>query len=63
MNQDEFNSAERESKLRMQLIGLEANRKFNEWRDLTEDELVFLNKQPKAQAIIMAEAILRERNT
>lgn len=63
MNQDEFNDAERESKLRMQLIGLETHRKLYEWRDLTEDELLFLNKQPKAQAIIMAEAILRERNT
>jgi len=65
MNQNEFNDAERESKLRMQVIYEGAKKPKREWVDLTEDDLKTLNKiaKNKAIAIILAEALLREKNT
>ena len=65
MNQDDFNEAERRSKLRMQVIYEGAKKPKKEWVDLTEDDLKTLNKiaKNKASAIILAEALLREKNT
>ena len=65
MNHDEFNEAERRSKLRMQVIYEGAKKPKKEWVDLTEDDLKTLNKiaKNKASAIILAEALLREKNT
>ena len=64
MNQ-EFNDAERESKLRMQVIYEGSKKPKRAWVDLTEDDLKTLNKiaKNKAIAIILAEALLREKNT
>ena len=65
MNHDDFNEAERRSKLRMQVIYEGAKKPKKEWVDLTEDDLKTLNKiaKNKASAIILAEALLREKNT
>lgn len=65
MNQDDFNEAERRSKLRMQVIYEGAKKPKRAWVDLTEDDLKTLNKiaKNKAIAIILAEALLREKNT
>jgi hypothetical protein len=49
----------------MQVIYEGAKKPKKEWVDLTEDDLKTLNKiaKNKASAIILAEALLREKNT
>lgn len=68
MNQDDFNEAERRSKLRMQVIYEGAKKPKREWVGLTEDEQIRLFTDwdedegwgPFIEAI---EAKLKEKNT
>lgn len=69
MNQDDFNEAERRSKLRMQVIYEGAKKPKREWVGLTDEEIddcfEFIIEEDK-QAIRFARAIeakLKERNT
>jgi len=79
MNQDDFNEAERRSKLRMQVIYEGAKKPKREWVGLTDEELLqaygwrlasgapnwFLEeaKQELLGALRKVEAKLKERNT
>jgi hypothetical protein len=69
MNQDEFNDAERESKLRMDLIHESTKKPKREWVGLTDEDLFAIYNQTHwnvnedwnyERAI---EAKLREKNT
>jgi hypothetical protein len=65
MNQNEFNDAERESKLRMDLIHESTKKPKREWVGLTRDEILqarWHNKSSYKFARVL-EDMLKERNT
>lgn len=62
MNQ-EFNDAERESKLRMQVIYEGAKKPKREWVGLTEEEREEIALEVPMDAVCITEAKLKEKNT
>jgi hypothetical protein len=65
MNQDEFNEAERRSKLRMQVIYEGSKKPKREWVGLTEDEIpdIYVEGTAFFHGVKWAEARLKEKNT
>jgi hypothetical protein len=72
MNQDEFNEAERRSKLRMQVIYEGSKKPKREWVGLTYEDMVKLQKDlydAKGESVLpttfamAVEAKLKEKNT
>jgi hypothetical protein len=65
MNQNEFNDAERESKLRMQVIYEGAKKPKREWVGLTDEEIpdIYVEGTAFRHGVKWAEARLKEKNT
>ena len=65
MNQDEFNEAERRSKLRMQVIYEGAKKPKREWVGLTDEEIpdIYVEGTAFFHGVKWAEARLKEKNT
>lgn len=65
MNQDEFNEAERRSKLRMQVIYEGAKKPKREWVGLTDEEKreAYFKIDLWRECIDFIEAKLKEKNT
>jgi hypothetical protein len=64
MNQDDFNEAERRSKLRMQVIYEGSKKPKREWVGLTEDEIpdIYVEGTAFRHGVKWAEARLKEKN-
>jgi hypothetical protein len=64
MNQDDFNEAERRSKLRMQVIYEGAKKPKREWVGLTDEDEIDWQEGGNLRDLVKAiEAKLKERNT
>jgi hypothetical protein len=64
MNQDDFNEAERRSKLRMQVIYEGAKKPKREWVGLTDEDEIDWEEGGNLRDLVKAiEAKLKERNT
>jgi hypothetical protein len=63
MNHDDFNEAERRSKLRMQVIYEGAKKPKREWVGLTEEEREEIALEVPMDAVCITEAKLKEKNT
>jgi len=64
MNQDDFNEAERRSKLRMQVIYEGAKKPKREWVGLTDEEIpdIYVEGTAFRHGVKWAEARLKEKN-
>jgi hypothetical protein len=63
MNQDEFNEAERRSKLRMQVIYEGSKKPKREWLGLTDEEISDCMEMSIQKTCRAIEAKLKEKNT